>query len=356
MRLKCTFDAAADAANKTKDRPDVDLKEHLAATNQAEIPQAKILQQVYDLLLDKGLLEEAYLRGSFGRGHADHHSDIDLFTVIDPAKVEEVYNTVSDYLKDKGCIITSCHDRLVENYGGIGFMFVAHNDAHDKTFQFDLYMAMKGVPPRNPTAIRPRIFAKDPNYSWMNESGKPAELPEQTQAFIKKHTSGGDLADKMELMMQEMLLNLYVTHKHIKRGQMSRTVVDNHSVVTTAIEMMQVLTGYRSRGYSPVYLGDEVVRFAKANGDKEMIAAANRLDKMFLQPMSDKKLRDALDYSSTLLEQSYPERYARLKPAIEHFKKQVLGEKKPAANDSKLPFAKARRPKHAGPGAPGASA
>ena len=29
--------------------------------------------------------------------------------------------------------------------------------------------------------------------------------------------------------MQEMIINLYVTNKHIKRGQISRTVIDNHA-------------------------------------------------------------------------------------------------------------------------------
>lgn len=326
MRLKCEWDAAKSKADKSKGVPDVDLKEHIDATGQGHLPQAELLQGCFDALAKKGLLEEAYLRGSIGRGHADTHSDIDLFTVIDPNKIEEVYQTVNDFLASKGKIITQCHDRLVENYGGIGFMFIAQSAEHDnKTYQFDLYMAMKGTPPRNPTSIKPRIFASDPNYKWTDTYGtKAEELPQVAKDFIQKHTSGTSREDRMELLMQEMLITLYVTNKHIKRGQISRTVVDNFSVVTSAIEFMQTLTGYTSTGYSPVYLGDEIARFARENGDAEMRRSAQKLEKLFSQPMSPKKLRDTLMYSTKLFEQACPERYENQRAAIEFFQKDVL--------------------------------
>ena len=331
MRLKCQWDAAKSKADKSKGVPDVDLKEHIAATGQGHLPQAELLQGCFDALAQKGLLEEAYLRGSIGRGHADTHSDIDLFTVIDPNKIEEVYKTVNDFLESKGKIITQCHDRLVENYGGIGFMFIAQSDAHDKkTYQFDLYMAMKGTPPRNPTSIKPRIFNAD-DYKWTDTYGTKAEpLPQVAKDFIQKHTAGNSREDRMELLMQEMLITLYVTHKHIKRGQVSRTVVDNHSVVTSAIEFMQALTGYTSTGYSPVYLGDEVARFARENGDAEMRRAAGKLQKLFSQPMSDKKLRDTLQYSKEVFKAACPDRYENQREAIEFFERQVLSA--PSAN------------------------
>ena len=326
MRLKCAWGTAAAKADKTDGAPDVDLTEHLRKTEQGHLLQAQILQGCFDTLREKGLLEEAYLRGSIGRGHADEHSDIDLFTVIKPEKINEVYDTVNEFLASKGRIIVGCHDRLVENYGGIGFMFIAESDAHNKqTYQFDLYMAMKGVPPRNPTSIKPRMFAGDPDYKWTDTYGQSAvELPEVTKQFVHKHTSGDSQADRMELLMQEMLITLYVTNKHIKRGQVSRTVVDNHSVVTSAIEFMQVLTGYKSTGYSPVYLGEVVARVAKEIGDREMRQAAEKLERLFDQPMSPVKLLDTLDYSATVFKQAFPERYARKEAEIEFFREQVL--------------------------------
>lgn len=326
MRLKCAWGTAAAKADKSDGASDVDLREHLRKTEQTSLPQAELLQGCFDLLKDRGLLEEAYLRGSLGRGHADTHSDIDLFAVIQPEKINEVYDTVNEFLASKGRIIVGCHDRLVENYGGIGFMFIAESDAHDKkTYQFDLYMAMKGVPPAKPTTIKPRMYNADPDYKWIDTYGQKAvELPEVTKKFIHRHTSGDSVGDRMELLMQEMLINLYVTNKHIKRGQMSRTVVDNHGVVTSAIEFMQLLTGYKSTGYSPVYLGDEVARFARENGDKQMVKAAQKLEKLFTQPMDAQKLIDTLDYSVSVFKQAFPDRYEHQKEAIDFFRHEVL--------------------------------
>ena len=334
MRLKCAWGTAAAKADKSDGVPDVDLKVHLEKTEQTHLPQAELLQGCFDFLRDKGLMEEAYLRGSLGRGHADTHSDIDLFAVIQPEKINEVYDAVNEFLASKGRIIVGCHDRLVENYGGIGFMFIAESDAHDKkTYQFDLYMAMKGVPPAKPTTIKPRMFSTDPDYKWTDTYGEKAiELPQVTKDFVHKHTSGDSTGERMELLMQEMLINLYVTNKHIKRGQISRTVVDNHGVVTSAIEFMQLLTDYKSTGYSPVYLGDEIVKFARENGDKEMVKAANKLEKLFHSPMTSQKLMDTLDYASTVFRQSFPERYEGFKESIAYFEKEFHASKAGAKN------------------------
>lgn len=333
MRLKCAWDAAKTKADKSNGAADVDLKKHLLDTNQDHLPQADLLKGCFDALNEKGLLEEAYLRGSIGRGHADVHSDIDLFAVVDPAKVEEAYDVVNAYLASKGRVITSCHDRLVENYGGIGFMFIAQSTEHnDKVYQFDLYMAMKGVPPRNPTSIKPRILSKDENYKWTDTHGTPpVALPPETEAFIKKHTSGTSMDDRMELLMQELLITLYVTNKHIKRGQVSRTVVDNYSIVTGAIEFLQTLTGYTSTGYSPVYLGGEITKFARENGDEEMRQAADALEKLFTQQISPQKLRDTLTFAKTVLQQACPEKYENQRASIEFFEKEILAD---TANDN----------------------
>lgn len=325
MKLKHAWDTAK-TADKTNGAPDVELKSHLKATQQEHLPQADLLQGCFEMLRDKGLLEEAYLRGSIGRGHADHHSDIDLFTVVDPKRLPEVYDAVSEFLASRGRVVTVCHDRLVENYGGIGFMFIAQSAAHDNmTYQFDLYMAMKGQPPQKPTSIKPRIYSNDPDYKWTEQYGKqPAELPQVAKDFIKEHTTGTNRADRMELMMQEMMINLYVTHKHIKRGQMSRTVVDNHAIVTSAIEFLQVLTEYRPTGYSPVYLGNEIVNFTRKHGDDEMVKAADKLEKLFTQKVTDRKLVDALDFATDVLKGAHPEKYEAQKEAIRFFREEVL--------------------------------
>lgn len=325
MKLRHAWDTAK-TADKTNGAPDVELTAHLKATEQGHLPQAELLQGCFEMLRDRGLLEEAYLRGSIGRGHADHHSDIDLFTVVDPNKLPEVYEAVSEFLASKGRVVTVCHDRLVENYGGIGFMFIAQSAEHDNmTYQFDLYMAMKGQPPQKPTSIKPRIFHKDENYKWTEQYGKaPAELPKVAKDFIKDHTLGANPGDRMELMMQEMMINLYVTHKHIKRGQMSRTVVDNHAIITSAVEFLQMLTEYRPTGYSPVYLGNEIVNFSRLHGDDDLVKAADKLEKLFTQKVTDRKLVDALDFATDVLKGAFPEQYEAQRESIRFFREEVL--------------------------------
>lgn len=332
MKLESAFNAAT-TADKTNGLSDADLPQHLVATGQSGLPQAEILQEALERLKERGLIEEAYLRGSFGRGHGDDQSDIDLFVVVDPENLKTVYETVNAYLEEKGGVITSCYDRLVEDYGGIGFMFVAKNAKHNTSYQFDLYMAIKGVAPLSDFTIKPRIFSRDPDYQWMKEYGAPRDpeaLPADAKAFIENHTKGQDIGDRLELLMQEQLLNLYVTSKHMKRGQTSRVMLDNQSITATAIEMLQALTDYTSTGYTSLYLGNEVVEFARAHGDAEMVAAANKLESFFEQPINRQKLRDVLDYCKDVLQQSYPERYERQKDAIAYFEKKVLAEPKSA--------------------------
>lgn len=326
MRLKNAWANAAKVADKSNGVPDVDLKTHLEQTGQTHLPQAELLQGCFDHLRKQDLLEEAYLRGSLGRGHADIHSDIDLFAVVNPKKIDQAFDAVKDFLSSKGRIVVECHDRLVENYGGIGFMFVFESRDHgNKSFQFDFYMALKGTPPAKPTNIKPRMFAKNPAEKWTETYGQPAEeLPANAKAFIKRHTSGSSRGERMELLMKELLINLYVTQKHIMREQVSRTVVDNHGVVTSAIEFMQLMTGYKSNGYSPVYLGDEIVKYARENGDKPMQKAAHKLEKLFYQPMDTIKLVDTLDYAVEVFSQAFPTRYKGMKESVAYFRDKVL--------------------------------
>lgn len=326
MKVRTNWNAAA-AANKSTGRADIDLAEHLTATGQTHLPQAGIMLDCLDHLKKKELIEAAYLRGSLGRGHGDVHSDIDFFVVAKPANIPHVYDAVNGFLKERGGIITSCHDRLVEDYGGIGFMFIARDAKHKQLYQFDLYMAMQGVAPAKPIYIKPRIYAKDPSYSWMDEYGKARDtstLPAATREFMKKHTSGNGMADRMELIAQEMMLTLFVTSKHMKRGQTARLITDNKFLMGSAVEMLQTMTGYTSNGYDSVYLGNEVVNFCRTHGDRQMVNAADRLDRLFTQPMDGWKLLDILTYTSDILKQGFPEKYEQQKDALRAFKTEIL--------------------------------
>ena len=331
MRLRTAWSAAA-AANKATGKKDVDFDEHIEATEQGHLPQIDVIRECLTVLKEKDLVEEVCLRGSLGRGHGDIHSDIDFFTVVKPENIEKVYNEVNMFLERRGGLITDCHDRLVADYGGIGFMFVARNGKDQgRIYQFDLYMAMKGVAPAIKTTVEPRIFAKDPSYRWTDEFGKKRDmeaLPQETKDFMKRHTSGNDVADRVELIAQELMLNVFVTSKHIKRGQTSRIVVDNNYLVSSCIEMLQAITGYKTTGYTSIYLGNEVVDFCRKNGDADLVEAAGKLEKFFTQTPDKQKLKDMLSYAAFVLEKGFPERFANQKKAFEAFEKEILQAKK----------------------------
>lgn len=332
MKLRQKFHAAV--SDKATGKPDISLREHLEATNQTHLPQARILQEALDSLTGKDLIEEAYLRGSIGRGFADIHSDIDLFVVADPKDAPKVFDRITKYLNDNGGILTVCHDRLVADYGGIGFMFIARDGKdNNRLYQFDLYIAMKGVAPAFDFSIKPRVFARNPEYRWMREFGTPRDekaIPPATQDFINRHAKGGCVEDKIELLAQEMLMTLFITDKHLKRNQISRTVVDNHAMMQGCCEMMQAFTGYGSTGYSPLYLGSEMADFCRKNGDAELAALADKFDALFAAPLDRKKLVDILDFTKDLFSKAYPERFAKHADAFAAFENDILALKKPA--------------------------
>lgn len=337
MKIITQWNALA-TANKSTGASDIGLAEHLTTTGQMSLPQADILLGCMEALRKKDLIEAAYLRGSLARGHGDLHSDIDLFTVVEPAKLPGLYQGISDYIEERGGVVTACHDRLVEDFGGMGFMFIARNGKQGSLYQFDLYMAMKGVAPAKPVSIKPRIFARDPSYIWMNEFGTPRDinaLPQATRDFMQAHTSGNSVADRVELLAQETLLTLYVTSKHMKRGQTSRLIVDNKFLISSCVEMLQAISGYTAPGYTPDYLGNEVAGYCRKNGDPELAKAATRLEKLFIQPMSARKLVKIMDFCETVLAQGFPDRHARQKHAFNTFRTDVFPALTAASRSSK---------------------
>lgn len=332
MSLTETFanSAAYDkCADKSLGRPDVDLSEHIKATGQQHLAQAEILQECFQALRNKDLIEEGYLRGSLGRGKGDEHSDIDLFAVIDPEKINEAYDTVNAYLEQRGGIALVCHDRLVEDYGGIGFMYIARDGKNEgANFQFDFYMALKGQPPKKPTTIKPRFFHKDENYKWTDTYGeKRAPLPQVTQDFMDKYTEGDSKEERMELLFKEMLVNMYVTCKHIKRGQNGRLNPDNAGIIQTAVDMIQMYTRYHPTGYSNAYIADEVAELAMKHGQGGLKTGGQKLKNMLQPSPVDKAyLKRVLEYSKHMFEKTSPERYKTYAKSIDFFENELLKE------------------------------
>ena len=303
-----------------KDVLDISLSRYLKDTGQDHLFQAKILCEALDFLKEKGLVE-AYLRGSFANGEADEYSDIDLFLVVEPENLEPTYEAFSAYLKDKYSILVSCHDKLVKDYGGIGFMYLC-GDSDRKMFQFDLYMAVKGVPPRVNLPNVPRVHAADPAYCWIAEN-RPKALPPCAQAFIDKFSAGETRDGKLEFLCNDLMVTLSILKKHVARGQTARALNDNNHAIGVCIEMLRTIFDDKSN-HSSLYAGDKMIEAAQQSGNPRYAALATALEEQMLAPVSQRKASDMFFIGAALVQEAAPELHAKISPALQAYNDLVV--------------------------------
>jgi predicted nucleotidyltransferase len=300
---------------------DTSLEKHLAETSQGHLFQAQVLRDCLAHLKEQGLVE-AYLRGSFANGEADEHSDIDLFLVVDPEKLEEIHTAFTEHLAEKYAILVSCHDKLVKDYGGIGFMYLC-GDANKKMFQFDLYMAMKGVAPRAQLFNSPRIHSTDPTYCW-NQEYKCSPMPEVADNFIKKFSAGESKADKMEYLCNDLMVTLSIMKKHVTRGQIARALNDNNHATGVCIEMLRTEFADPSV-HSSLYAGDKMIQAAKESGNSVLKSLAEFLEEQFVSPVSLRKVNEMFFIGTALLHETCPEAYKNIEQSIDAYNSLVVG-------------------------------
>lgn len=299
---------------------DTSLEKHLTDTSQGHLFQAQVLRDCLAHLQKQGLVE-AYLRGSFANGEADEHSDIDLFLVVEPEKLEEIHTAFTEYLTNKYAILVSCHDKLVKDYGGIGFMYLC-GDANKKLFQFDLYMAMKGVAPRAQLFNSPRIHSVDSSYCW-NQEFKCDPMPEVADNFIKKFSAGEGKADKMEYLCNDLMVTLSIMKKHVTRGQMARALNDNNHATGVCIEMLR--TQFEDKSvHTSLYAGDKMIAAAKQSGNTVLASLAEFLEEQFVSPVSLRKVNEMFFIGTALLHETCPEAYKNIEQSINAYNALVV--------------------------------
>jgi predicted nucleotidyltransferase len=297
---------------------DVSVDEHLKKTAQDALPQANLLKGSVQRLSDK--IQEAYLRGSFSMGEADEKSDIDLFVVVEPNHIQTVFDDFVSFIEDKYDILVHCHDRLVKDYGGIGFMFVLKDD-QDNLMQFDLYMAMKGVPPKEFLRDCPRIYTSDPNYCWLSESSLQ-DPPTAANDFISKFTVSNDVKDEIEYQMVDLMVTLNVMKKHLERGQYTRAVNDDGHALSICVEMMRALVGDKSV-HSAFYAADGLLN---KYADHEQLKDFRPLfyDNVF-GAIDYNKIESLYNFGKSFVEKiGGDDLNEKLKPAFEEYERLVI--------------------------------
>jgi predicted nucleotidyltransferase len=241
---------------------DVPLEDHFKKTSQDSLPQAPLLKDTVHRLSDK--IEEAYLRGSFSLGEADEKSDIDLFIVVGPDEIENVFKDFVEFIEDRYDILVHCHDRLVKDYGGIGFMFVL-KDEQDQLVQFDLYMALKGVPPKAYLRDCPRVYSSNPDYCWLGERDQH-KISTNASKFINQYTISNDVKAELEYQMVDLMVTLNVMKKHLERGQYTRALNDDNHAISICVEMMRALTNEKSV-HNSFYAADALMKEIETHPD-----------------------------------------------------------------------------------------
>jgi hypothetical protein len=329
--LKPKFATASAEKNNIFDIP---LHEHLARQNLATLPQSALLTQSVNAL-GKTDLVEAYLRGSFSSGEADELSDIDLFLVVKPEYLAATYDTFVEQLNRTHPVLVSCHDKLVKDYGGIGFMFICKGP-QDRLYQFDLYMAMKGVPPKAGLVNCPRIFTKNPAYSWLDENGACAELPETARNFIARHSGGDSKADQVKYYLTDLMVTLHIMKKHLKRGQFARALNDNNHAIGVSVELLRTVSGERSH-HTALYAADKLVSDCINSKDPVISLLACELQAQFLAPLDQKKIGRLFSISESLARNFEPDAYRDMEAALKEYRVRVLGGGAPRAPQAPRP-------------------
>ncbi|MAF68289.1 MAG: hypothetical protein CMH25_02965 [Micavibrio sp.] len=266
---------------------DIPLEEHLERTGLDHLPQTQVIRDCLNHIKGDGLVE-AYLRGSFSLGTADPLSDIDLFTVVEMDKVEDVHNRVLELLNEKYPVIATCADKVVADYGGIGFVFIC--EGPEGPFQLDVYMAMKGVAPRTHLFDCPRVFSGDPDYCWIEEKLRSDELPVRTERFMNKHMGHESKEDLMEFHLNDLLVISFMSEKHLSRDQYARGLMDNNYAIEVVTEMLMTSRG-EATIHSSLYACDSVIKQVSEGDDPALASFATRLKELL--PVSPSREKTA---------------------------------------------------------------
>lgn len=306
---------------------DIDLSTHLANTGQDKLYQAPILQSCLNTLVDQGLIEEAYLRGSFRTGTADSHSDVDLFVVADDKNLEKTLQAVRDFLNSRMNMITDCYDRYVPPYGGLGFMFLCEEPTTGNILQFDLYMAIKGVNGTHMLTDTPRMYSKDPSYRWTDDKqsiNSTEHLTLETKKFIDQFKNCDDVESRARLTFDEFMVVMHVAHKHIERRQTGRVMNDDAFLSAACASMLEEISGCKVGDVTPLYNVNRVINICRTHGDAELSSAATRLEALLVEAPTRQKLDSLYYLTKDMFMAAYPQAYQEIAPRVAIFENSVM--------------------------------
>lgn len=302
---------------------DISLAEHLKEMNKSHLPQVPLLSGTLDALTRNDVIEEAFLRGSFSNGRADHLSDIDLFVVVEPEKISEAHTCFTRQLQSYGETIIGCHDKFVKDYGGIGFMYLCENHDSKNLHQFDIYFALKGVTPRAKLVDAPRVFAKNVGYSWLDDAGNAVDaMPEPALSFVQEHMGQSDDTGVVSCY-NDLVVGLFIMDKHLKRNQTARAFNDNFHNTNAMIEMLRY--GVDKVDYNvSLYAFDGLAQDVARSDDKTAQDMVLRIRESMQKNATSSKIRQMFELGTDMLKTYAPEYYDENSKKLEILDRRVF--------------------------------
>lgn len=284
---------------------DTDLKSHLERHSLSHLPQAKVLSKLLNAVSDENLLE-AYLRGSFSTGEADDYSDIDLFLVTKKDGIEDTFSKFLDHLQSTYNVLSICHDKLVKDYGGIGFMAVI-KDSQGRLVQCDVYLLPEGQAPLQDLVNAPRIFSANSKYSVFCEENK-TPCVEQPFAKLLANLESRELSqDEKDIhhLVQDIFIALFIQNKHLNRDQLMRARNDDHHIIQQMIEMAKIKLGYKTH-HTPLYCGDSLLKDCSDSRDFRVEQMGKSISELGMELPSKGKIIKTISFLESYLQDFFP--------------------------------------------------
>lgn len=293
---------------------DVDLEDHLNLQALSHLPQSATLKNVLAAVKNDGLAE-AYLRGSFSSGDADDYSDIDLFLVVDPSHLEKTFLQFIDYAKSHYEILSICHDKLVADYGGVGFMAILKDKVNSRVTQFDLYFCQTGGYPKTPLVNSPRIYSRNPDYSVFCEK-EPQTRDADAQKLMAHVVPPLDkTTNDARHELNDLAIAAFIMSKHLKRGQIARARNDDHHAVQLCANLFKQAIGYTSH-QTPLYFADRLVETCISSGSPVQQKIGSILKNICANSPSLKQIGDITLFIRQMIVSFYPALEEEFRPIL----------------------------------------
>lgn len=278
---------------------DTNLEHHLALNSLSHLPQSTLLRQVLSAVKNDGLAE-AYLRGSFSTGEADDYSDIDLFLVVDPTHLEKTFLMFLSYAQKHHKVLSICHDKLVADYGGIGFMALLKNTNTGRVTQFDLYFCQTGGHPTIPLINSTRIYSRNQGYSIFCEPERQMRAVDANSLMAHVSYPLDPKTENAKHELNDLLIAAFIMSKHLKRGQFARARNDDHHAVQVCASLLKDSVGYVSH-QTPLYFADRLAATCKTSGTPAQQKLGTILERMCAASPSSTQINNIIEFSREII-------------------------------------------------------